>query len=258
MEKIGNKTYYFTATLAPGEYCRYFNPGELHLGNGYVLDIYFNGMTIWNPRLKANFVNVYPFVRETFETILALFIFREHVVTAQVYKLSLNMQRCIEAMGVRAESNLIWTLDYSGPKKISPPSQKARVNASWRRAAQFFTKINQNINHKLMLKDYMACNNNAGDDAFFFAYRIIEDIREAINSEMGVTNDQCWDKLHTVLHTSKSYLDPLTDVATKVRHGNLGSSIVKTARNSNRRKKILNVAFELMKREFKRKYPGFL
>ena len=66
MERRGNKTYYFTATLNPAEYCRDFNPGELPLGDGYVVDIFFNGITIWNPSLKVNFVKVNPFVQEAF------------------------------------------------------------------------------------------------------------------------------------------------------------------------------------------------
>lgn len=254
MEKKGNKTYYFVATLNPAEYCRDFNPGELYLGNGYRLDIYFNGITIWNPSLKFNFIKVWPFIREAFDIVLSAFIFREHIVSNRIFKLSISIQRCIEAMKVKADSNLIWTLDYPG--KIYTPNTKSRVNVTWRRAAKFFPRINKNINHKLALKDYLSCIRDSSDNAFLFAYRILEDIRRAINLEKNITDEQSWINLHQLLNTTRSFIEPLTEVSEKVRHGNLNSSIVIKARG--KRKEILNIAFELMKREFRRKFPGFL
>lgn len=257
MEQRGNKTYYFTATLNPAEYCRDFNPGELHLGDGYVVDIFFNGITIWNPRLKVNFVKVNLFIQEAFDILISAFIFREYIISKRVFKLSVSIQKCIEAMNVMAKSNLIWTMDYPG-RKIYTPSKRARVNATWRRTGKFFNKINASINHKLMLKDYKACINEPGDNAFFFAYRIVEDIREAINLEKGVTDEKNWHELHKALNTSELFIKPLTDIATKVRHGNLNSPILVDARKKNKKKRILNIAFNLMEREFRRKFPGFL
>ncbi len=256
MEKKGNKTYYFTASLNPAETCRDFNPGELNLGEGYRLDIYFNGITIWNPNLKANFVKINKFIRETFDIIIPAFIFREHIISNRIFKLSLSMQRCIEAMNVKAEHNLIWTLDYPG--KIYAPSTKARVNVSWRRVARFFPLISRNINHKIALKDYLACINDSGDNAFFFAYRILEDIRGAINLELNISDERDWSGMHKLLISDESFMKPLTEVATKVRHGNLNSPIVVSTRKKRNKKKLLNIAFELMRREFKRKYSGYL
>jgi len=257
MNKKGNKTYYFTATLNPPEYCRDFNPGELHIGNGYVIDIFFNGITIWNPKLRADFVKIRPFVNEIFDMLISTFIFREHMISKRIFKLSLSIQRCIEARDVSSKSNLIWTLDYP-VKKIYSPSTKARVNVTWRRAAKYFKAIHQSSNHKIMLKDYKSCIGDSGDNAFFFAYRIIEDIRRAINLEKGITDERNWKELHKSLNTRKTFIDPLTNVATKVRHGNIKSPIVVNARQKDKREKILKIAFDLMKREFERKFPGFL
>lgn len=257
MEKKGNKTYYFTASLNPAEYCKEFNPGELELMDGYRLDIFYNGITIWNPSLKANFNKVNTFVREAFDIIIPAFIFREHIISKRIFKLSLNMQKCIEAMNTRAEHNLIWTLDY--PAKIyKEPNRKARVNVTWRRIAKYFRRVQQSTHHKVMLKDYQNSISDSGDNAFFFAYRIIEDIRLAINSEKGITEEGRWDEVHKALRTSKTFMDPLTEVAVKVRHGDIKSPLVIKTRRKNRRKKVSNIAYELMKREFKRKFPGFL
>lgn len=256
MEKKGNKTYYFIATLSPAEYCRDFNPGELYLGDSYRLDIFFNGITIWNPSLKSKFLKVWPFIRETFDVCISAFIFRESIVSKRIFKLSVNVQRCIEAMNVKAESNLIWTLDYPG--KIYTPSTKARVNVTWRRVAKFFHKINKSINHKIILKDYLTCINQSGDNAFLFAYRIVEDIKRVIDLEKDIKNEKDWSGLHTALNTNEEFIKPLTDVAKKVRHGNLNSLLVVNARKKNRREKILGIAFDLMKREFNRSFPGFL
>ena len=257
METKGKKTYYFTATLNPTEYCRDFNPGELHIGNGYVVDIYFNGITIWNPSIRSNFTRVYPFIRETFDLLLSAFIFREYIVSKRIFKLSVNIQRCIEAMKVSAKSNLIWTLDYP-TRNIYTPNRNARVNVTWRRVAKYFERINQSTHHKVMLKDYRECINDSGDNAFFFAYRILDDIKNAINFENGISNDQEWSVMHKVLKTDKTFMDSLTEVATQVRHGNLKSMVVIDAKKKHKRKKLLDTAFELMRREFKRKFTGFL
>lgn len=256
MEKKGNKTYYFIATLSPAEACRDFNPGELDLGARYRLDIFFNGIAIWNPNIRLHFVKVSPFVREAFDILVAAFIFREHIVSKRIFKLSIALQRCIEAMNVKAEHNLIWTLDYPG--KIYTPNRRARVNVSWRRVAQFFQAINQSVYHKLILKDYLACIREPGDNAFFFAYRIVDDIKNAINFEKGITDEHCWTELHRLLKTNEMRIKPLTDVGKKVRHGNINSDVVMDARKKYSRKKILDIAFDLMKREFKRKFKGFL
>ena len=159
-------------------------------------------------------------------------------------------------MKVKAKRNLIWTLDY--PTKGYSANKGARVNVTWRRVAKFFPNISESFYHKLMLKDYYNCINDSGDDAFFFAYRILEDIKEAINLEKGITDEKDWHELHRALNTDEAFIKPLTGIATKVRHGNLNSSVVLAARRKNRRQKILNIAFDLMKREFKRKFTGFL
>lgn len=255
MEMKGNKTYYFTATLNPPDFCHKFNPGELDLGSGYRLDIFFNGMTIWNPTVKADYVKVSPFVYEAFHTVVAAFIFREHMINKKLYnKLSFTVNRCIEAMNIKAEHNLIWTLDYAG--KMYAPNKNALVNVTWRRVAESFSKLNSSSHHKLMLKDYYSCINDPGDNAFFFAYRIVEDIREAVNLERKITDEHCWSELHRALNTSEAFIEPLTEVATKVRHGVLSSGIVIEARK--KRNDILGIAFHLMKREFRRKFPKFL
>lgn len=256
MEKKGNKTYYFTASLNPAENCRDFNPGELYLGEGYRLDIFFNGITIWNPTLKANFIKINKFVKEAFDIIIPAFIFREHIISNRIFRLSLSMQKCIEAMNIKAEHNLIWTLDYPG--KIYTPSTKALVNVSWRHVAKFFPSINRNVNHKIALKDYLACINDSGDNAFFFAYRIINDIKWAIDLELSINNEKDWSGVHRLLNTDENFMKPLTEVATKVRHGNVNSPIVIRARKKRNRNRLLGIAFELMKREFQRQYLGYL
>jgi len=256
MEKEGNKTYYFTATLSPAEYCRDFNPGELNLTDDYKLDIFFNGITIWNPNIKINFAETYPLVREAFDLVISAFIFREYVINKRIFRLSFSIQRCIEAMDVKAYSNLIWTLDYPG--KIYTPNKNALVNVTWRRVAKLFPAVNESVNHKIALKDFFACINDLGDNAFFFAYRIIEDIKRAVDLEKGIDDEKDWSGLHSVLHTDKVFMEPLISVAKDVRHGNLNSKIIINSRKKEEREKILGIAFELMKREFKRKFSTFL
>lgn len=63
-----------------------------------------------------------------------------------------------------------------------------------------------------------------------------------------------WSEMHKILGTSETTIKPLTEVAEKVRHGNLSHPLLIQARKN--RDQIINIGIDVMRREFKLKFKG--
>jgi hypothetical protein len=248
---MNKSTYYWIGRLSPSEFCTDFNPGEIHLGNGWVLDIFQDGISIWIPGINKTFDKLKPLIIDAFEIIITSFMF----ITNK--KLNFNLQSWVEAKGVVSKSNMIGFLIPPGAKEISP-NPRSRASAAWRKAGRYYLKINNSFYHKLSLKDYKNCISTLGDDSFFFAYRIVEDIRKAVTQHLPDNLEEAnyWNEMHKILGTSKKQIDPLTEAAKEVRHGNINSKIIVNARK--KREYILSIAFNIMKNEFKRSFKGII
>jgi hypothetical protein len=251
MEKKEISTYYFIGRLSPAEFCTNFNPGEIHLGNGLVLDIFQDGISIWIPGTRENFDAIRSMVVETFDITITTFMFITNL------KLNFNLQSWVEAKGIVSKKNIIGFIIPPGAKRINP-NRRSRVSASWRKAGKYYLRIKDSFYHKVALKDYKNLINTLDDDAFFYAYRVVEDIRGAVTQHLpdGLKKDKYWEEMHKVLGTNKGQIDPLVRVSEKVRHGDVHSQVVIEARK--RRDQIINIALEVMKKEFKRTFKGLI
>jgi len=250
MKKL-KSTYYFIGRLTPTELCMKFNPREIHLSNGWVIDIFMDGISIWKPGVAENFDNVRPLIEETIDILVTTFV----LITG--IQIKHGIHQWVEAKGVKAYSNLIGWFMPRGWKLVTPNS-KNRLNSAWRKAGKNCLEIRSSINHRLALMDYKNCISTYGDDVFFYAYRIIEDIRRAVTEHLpdGLDDKKYWSEMHKILETSEKMIRPLTEVATRIRHGDVNNAIVTKARNN--KKHIIEIAFNVMKREFKRKFKGLM
>jgi hypothetical protein len=248
-EKIS--TYYFIGRLSPPIHCRYFNPGEIHLKNGFVVDVFNELICIWVPGTEESFDKLRSSVLEAFDIIITVFIF----ITNK--KLAFQLAYWVEAKEVISKKNIIGYIVPTGEKLISP-SRKGKYAVAWRKAARFYLKIEDSFYHKMAIKDYKNCISSLGDDAFFYAFRIIEDIRRAATRNLpeGLDKKKYWEEMHKILGTSENSILPLTEVSEKVRHGELDSSIVINARK--KREEIINTALDVMRKEFRRSFRGLL
>lgn len=244
-----SSTYYFIAQLSPEDECRTFYPGELQIGDGWVLDICFDLMSIWNPSVQTKFGRVRPSITEAFNLLTDLYTFDSNKL------LTYRLRNWVEAKEVCSPKNMIGVFKTNLTWK-KHPSGRHPNNRRWRRVAKAFPAFRGNPQLRLAVKDYVSAIRDSGDDAFFFAYRAVESIcRNASGSKGEKISDSDWKLMHQKLGTTKSSIDPLTKVAKEIRHGNINSQTLVNARSDKER--LLGIARDVLTAEFKRSVKGF-
>lgn len=249
--KKKTSTYYFIGRLYPEELCGRYHPGEIPLEKGWILDVFHVGVCLWNPRISQEFRYTGTYAKDAVDIIVTMFNF----VTNS--KLKFRFDNWVEAKEVKSKKNIIgWYLPRLPKQKSLSPGNK--LNRAWKRVGKFFPNVRTSFYHRLTLKDYQNCIDTAGDDAFFYAYRVVEDIRRAATQHLpvGTKEKDQWDEMHKILGTSKSRIDPLTEVSTDVRHGDINSPKMVAAREN--REQIINIAIDIMRREFRRSFKGLI
>ena len=84
---------------------------------------------------------------------------------------------------------------------------------------------------RLAFKDLGFSLHDRGDDAFIYAYRAVENARRFHAAKVSATETTpVWPPLHAALGTSEAQLQPLTDAATSLRHGDTKSAALAAAR----------------------------
>ena len=244
MQNSQGSTFYFIGRLSPSTWCKNFNPGELHFGDGYVLDVFQELVSIWVPGTDQPFEKVRNQALEHVDTCVSLFSFLTNK------NIDFRITNWIEAKETDSQKN---TIGYFQGKENIPraPSKKNKDNIVWRKISKDLWKVEDSFFHKAALKDYKNFKNASGDDAFFYAYRILENIRRA-----ATNGSDEWNKMHKILGTKEAQIKPLTDVSTKVRHGEFNCGILLEARQ--RKEEIVNIAIDIMKLEFKRSFKGLI
>jgi len=238
--------YFFIARLAPFEECKDFNPGELRIQDGWILDVYSDLMCIWNADVSNDFDEVRAFCNDMFHLLTLLFVFRSQKL------ISHQMRNWIESKGVGSRDNVIGAFLSTH----AMPNSKSRDNVSWRRVARIFPKVSGDQFLRLALKDYVSSQRDSGDDAFFFAYRSVESVCRCFCSTRTQLSDSDWHAMHGQLGTSKSLIEPLTNAAQDIRHGNTSGGGLKSARAN--RRVVLGISRDVLTRAFKQRCPGFL
>lgn len=251
MKRRPISTYFFIGRLSPAEDCSKFHPGEIRLDKNWMLDICRDGISIWIPGTRKSFDELKPAVLDAFDIVINTFM----LITGE--RLDFNFQNWVETRGIVSKSNMIGWIVSSFASKATP-KKRNKFNVAWRKVGKFYPKILANFYHRMALRDFKSCITISGDDAFFYAYRIVEDIRRAvtINLADGLPTDKYWEEMHSILGTSKKQIDPLTRVAKYVRHGDTKSHIVRGARR--RKKQLIEIALSVMKKEFKWTFKGLI
>jgi len=246
--KRKRSTFYFIGQLSPEDLCIKFHPGEIKLGNGLILDIYQHGLAIWIPGTTQEFSKLKSQALEAVEIVLNTFM----LITGG--KLNFRLINWVEAKGVVSKKNTIGFI-ISHPKIIHR-KERSRHSSAWRRIGKHYLRIKRSFYHRIALRDYNNCMNSSTEDAYFYAFRIIEDIRAATTQHLpkGLKKKDYWDEMHKALGTNESMLKPLTDVSESVRHGDLKNKSVQKANKDVLRQ----IAVDVMKKEFKRTFKGLI
>lgn len=247
MPRSKKSTYYFIGTLSD-QSSRYF-VSNLRLADGFFLEVVMDGISIWGSTYK-DFKQVRAQVENTLDVIVSGLAFRTGT------PISYTLKNWIEAKETIAKKNMIgWILTPFAFKEHYPA--RSPKNTHWKKSAALYDNLCKgkgNNNHILALKDYRSAIAEKSENAFLFAYRSIEDICRAVTGCDDV--DGHWEYMHSALRTSKKLIDPLTKVATKVRHGDVDNSIVRRAKK--RREKLISIARQVIEKELKRTFPKFI
>jgi len=239
-------TYFFIGRLSPSEECKDFNPGELKLDDGWILDIFMDLICIWKPGVSGKFDDIRDFIKESFSLITALFIFRSKK------PLDYTLTNWIENLKVESPENIIGAF----VSKQSTPRRNARINCSWRKAAMVFPKFMSRPLFRLALKDYVLAEKNGGDDSFFYAFRALENICRAVTGATEGLKKKHWNEMHEKLRTTEASILPLTAAAKDIRHGNASGLHLIYARAH--RKQVLDISRDVLTKSFKKQFKGYL
>lgn len=240
-------TYFVIGRTQPTEHCTDFNPGELQLGDGWILDVYYDLICIWSADVTRPFEEEKRGIEDKVRLITDLFIFRARRL------IRYELQSWVEARHIQSRANMIG--GYVAGDLPTAPNRKSRASASWRRAAQKATGFSHNPQVRLAVRDYIAALRDPGDDAFLFAYRAIENSCRAVSGATGDLSASDWEAMHRLLGTSQAYILPLTNASKDIRHGHASGSAVKRARAN--REELLDKARHVLELATRKKVPGF-
>ena len=245
MSEPESSTYYVVGKLSPEEDCRDFNTQEIKIGDGWIIDVFHAGISIWKAGENRSFGEIKTLMLDALETAVICF----NLVTG--LRLKVMAQSWLEARGVVSKSNMIgWFVPRMDERWTLDP--KAEVNRIWRNIGPFVFQINGSFQHKIALRDYRNCVENPGDDSFFYAHRMLEDVRRAATKKYD--EEKNWPAMHAILGTKEEELEPLTHVSEKVRHGAVHHPIVVEARKN--RDALLKLGIDVLKKELNRTFPG--
>jgi hypothetical protein len=243
-------TYFIIGTLSPDADCLAFNPGELKLGRGWVLDICYTLVSLWNPRLRRPFHVLKPLVREYLRLLADLYSFHANRL------LSFKLVHWVEAREVIAKKNMIGVFKGSDSIRITA-NRNNEQNRRWRKVARIFAYVLSQQHLRLAVKDHVNAMREEGYDSAFFAYRSVEHVCRSITGAVGQLSSSDWAKMHQALGTSKSMIEPLTKAATQVRHGNI-SSTKQVERMVKRREELLGISRGVLARRFRYTHGWFV
>ena len=210
------------------------------------LEVYIDGIAIWGATRKK-FDNFWPEIKEAFEIIISTYIFKTKK------PITYSIVDWVEAKETISRENIIgWIIGKH--KKGTPRPRRSKFNTPWKKAASIYPKLVTMANHRLALKDFKAAMLDSGDDAFFFAYRAVEDICRAITGATEIGKSE-WQAMHKTIGTRTTQIKPITKVSKKIRHGDVENNVVKRARKN--RDFYLDIARDVIFKEFKRTFPEF-
>jgi hypothetical protein len=129
-----------------------------------------------------------------------------------------------------ARANVVGTIheryEAGAVRELDGPRTRdftAAANAAWRFVRE--------PTLRLAFEDLGFSLHDRGDDAFLYAYRAVENARRFHADKVSARETTpVWPPLHTPPGTSEGQLQPLTDAATSIRHGDTKSAALAAAR----------------------------
>ncbi len=243
--KSKKSTYFFIGRLS--DYTAQYQVQNFFVNSNFVLEVFMSGISIWGSS-KGTFEELRKKIIQMLDIIIAAYIFKTNKI------ISYRLEHWVETREKVSRKNMIgWIRPPNTPAVLR--STRSSINTPWKKAAKLYAKLLvSNPNYAIALQDYSLAVSHIGDDAFFFAYRAIEDICRAVTG-LDNTKSRSWNTMHTKLSTSEPQIKPLKNVADDVRHGKRKSLVIKRARKQ--KGKIIKISHTIIEKAFKKEFPDF-
>jgi hypothetical protein len=228
----GRRTYFFFADVEPKELMTFGVEAGIPLDDDSMLEVLGHALAYWAIAEEQDVLTLRAFVQDIFDVTLAIYalIRLERGDRRDALRLRAELHSWLEVRGVEARANAVGTIHerYEAGAVTELDGPRARdfttaANAAWRFVRE--------PTLRLAFKDLGFSLLDRGDDAFLYAYRAVENARRFHADKVSATETTpVWPPLHAALGTSEGQLQPLTDAATSIRHGDTKSAALAAAR----------------------------
>ena len=228
----GRRTYFFFADVEPKELMTFGVEAGIQLDDDSTLEVLGHALAYWAIAEEQDVLTLRAFVQDVFDVTLAIYalIRLDRGDRRDALRLRAELHSWLEVRGVEARTNVVGTIHerYEAGAVTELDGPRARdfttaANAAWRFVRE--------PTLRLAFKDLGFSLHDRGDDAFLYAYRAVENARRFHADKLSATETTpVWPPLHAALGTSEGQLQPLTDAATSIRHGDTKSAALAAAR----------------------------
>ena len=227
----GRRTYFFFADVEPKELMTFGVEAGIQLDDDSTLEVLGHALAYWAIAEEQDVLTLRAFVQDVFDLTLAIYalIRLDRGDRRDALRLRAELHSWLEVRGVEARANVVGSIHgrYEAGAVTELDGTRAHdfttaANAAWRFVRE--------PTLRLAFKDLGFSLHDRGDDAFLYAYRAVENARRFHADKVSATETTpAWPPLHA-LGTSEGQLQPLTDTATSIRHGDTKSAALAAAR----------------------------
>jgi hypothetical protein len=228
----GRRTYFFFADVEPKELMRFGLQAGIQLDDDSTLDVLGHALAYWAIAEEQDMLTLRAFVQDVFDVTLAIYalIRLDRGDRRDALRLRAELHSWLEVRGVEARANVVGTIHerYEAGAVTELDGPHARDFTTAASAAWRFVREPR---LRLAFKDLGFSLRDRGDDAFLYAYRAVENAHRFHAAKVSATETKpVWPPLQAALGTSEGQLQPLTDAATSIRHGDTKSAALAAAR----------------------------
>ena len=228
----GRRTYFFLADVEPKELMTFGVEAGIQLDDDSTLEVLGHALAYWAIAEEQDVLTLRAFVQDVFDVTLAIYalIRLDRGDKREALRLRAELHSWLEVRGVEARANVVGTIHerYEAGAVTELDGPRAR---DFTTAANAARRIFREPAFRFTFKNPGFSRRDRGDDAFLYAYRAVENARRFRADKVSATERKpVWPPLHAALGTSEEQLQPLTDAATSIRHGETKSAALATAR----------------------------
>ena len=228
----GRRTYFFFADVEPKELMTFGVEAGIQLDDDSTLEVLGHALAYWAIAEEQDVLTLRAFVQDVFDVTLAIYalIRLDRGDRRDALRLRAELHSWLEVRGVEARTNVVGTIheryEAGAVTELDGPHARdfmTAANAAWRFVRE--------PRLRLAFKDLGFSLRDRGDDAFLYAYRAVENAHRFHAAKLSATETKpVWPPLQAALGTSEGQLQPLTDAATSIRHGDTKSAALAAAR----------------------------